>query len=647
MSFRDRLIEGAQEALGVAVVPRERLDQLEESATQYQDLRTEAEDLAFHTLQYWTGRPQELRPERRQRLAQKSRVAWMQDPIAGTEAEHYANFALSRGVSKPRAKDDRVQAIIDRAWTDANNAEKLTSLDALRAISNELRAGANVFPVAYPGGGRVRIGFLEADTVQDVVTHDEDRLRPLWYKTHTVKRHWSYATHSIEVKVATELDVSYYSHWRNVEDCKREAKRVGSGMKAPEDPPKELIQPGLVYHVRTNRLLEQLFGTPHWARSLRFFSALNRLMEARVSMAQAASSIIAKRVVKGGQSDVMKMAQNVLQQTGEIGAASSVRAAEGFKPPVRPASTMLENESHTLQAFQMSSGAAQGAQDIQTVRGAATAPSAMGQHYFGDASNSNLASSVALELPAMMAVGAWQEVLEQLLRWFTDMAIQEAVRAGELGGNVKTNDDALVDVPLTELCLSEAADKAVAEKRTGVDLSYSFEMPYPGRRNLGEVTTTFTSVMTQLSPIGENEILTEQMLSFLFTHGLQLENATDLAQEVTKRQSALLKSQASDQAKQQQAQLDAQAQAAAAAPAPNPNQPGTPNPANGETGSVYGEARKTAQPSGDMATTKETEYLPVNLDADADLLIGEILQMFNAGVLDPAVTAAGVLDVNA
>jgi hypothetical protein len=628
---RDRVTGLLEENLGYTILDADEASTLRESYSAYADLRADANDLAFHALQYWTGRPQELRPERRARLAQKARVAWMEDPVAGTEAEHYANFALGRGVNKPRAKNAAVQKVIDRGWDDPINKQKLTSLDALRAISNELKTGANVYAVAYTGNGRVRIGFLEADSVTDIVTHDDDRQLPLYYCARTYERRWDFATDQELFQPSQNPVVTYFPHWCNPDILKAEAKR--NGTRAPQEPPKEKLGPGRVYHLRINRLMEAQFGTPPWARQLRFFSALNRLMEARVAMAQAASSIIAKRVVKGTPNDVMKAAQSVLQQTGEIGAArgQAVQAMTGMRPPLRPASIMAENESHRLESVNLNSGASQAEGDTRMIRGSATAPSAMGQHYFGAGDSANLSTAVTQELPALMATGAYQEVFEQLLRWFTDLLIEEAVRAGELGGAVRAEDDG--GPALSELRLSEAADREIAKKRTRKDLSYSFEMPYPGRRNLPEVTSAFSTIMSQLSPIGENEVLTEAMLQFVFTHGLQLEEASELATAVSNRQQELLKSQQEKQQEQQQQAETTPDDGSGTMPADTP--PDTQQ-------SQYGEPRRTAQPSGDMSTVESA--IPDDVEAAVDLLLADFERTIELGVVGPAVTVASRVD---
>jgi hypothetical protein len=74
-----------------------------------------------------------------------------------------------------------VQKVIDEAWSDAKNEEKLTGFIAQRKLSNELLTAGELFITLYTANGRVRVGKLDADTVVDIVPDPEDEERPLWY----------------------------------------------------------------------------------------------------------------------------------------------------------------------------------------------------------------------------------------------------------------------------------------------------------------------------------------------------------------------------------------------------------------------------------------------------------------------------------
>lgn len=521
----------AEERLGVTVMPAREAERLHVVEQEFGDLSGEAEDLAFHSLDYFTGRPTEMRRERRKRLAQRSRVALLEDPLAGAEAQLLGDFAFGKGISIPTARDPKVQDVIDAAWTDANNEEKLTGYAAQRKLSNELITAGELFPTLYTSGGKVRVGRLDCDLVTNLVPDPEDRLRTLWFIAQVRTYEWDYAND--RPKFNTDLadgvpKVKYWKHWRNLDDAIKEREEDGMGETESdlELPPPDKIATGVVYHIAINQTGEQLRGNPPWARSLRFFTAMNILTESHVTMAQAASSFIAKRSMQGTPKQIAKAAANVLTSVGELGTSAFQRAerfgnrpeattqpftAPGAPPPVPPGSWFNENQSSKLEALSLSSGAAQMAQTAQIVRAPIAATSGFGQHYLGDASNASLASASTLELPATMHIGAWQENFEALYRWFTDRAIEAAVKEGLLGGL-----DGYDGKPISEMRLHEAEDRAAMESRTKLDLSYEFTMPFPGRRQLTDVATVVSEMASAYDPQGMNVPLRKILLRVFF-----------------------------------------------------------------------------------------------------------------------------------
>lgn len=522
-----RIVESVEQFTGLAVRPTEQVARWQTVEREYVELANDAEDLALHSLDYFHGRPSEMAHERRKRIAQRSRVALKFDPLASAEAQLLADFAFAKGVPIPTARSPKVQQVIDEAWTDANNEEKLTGYAAQRKLSNELLTAGELFPTLYVGGGRVRVGRLDPDTVEAVVPDPEDRLRPLWYMVRQRRFKWDFTLDAPkfedEVFENGRPRVRYWKHWRNYDDAvaEREQGLVTDDEEPLETPPAEKMAKGLVYHVAINQTGEELRGNPPWARSLRFFEAMNVLIEAHVVQAQAASSFIAKRVMKGSPKQVARAATSVLGHVSELGSSRfdpptgserQMPFAPGAPAPAPPGSWWTENESSRLEALSLQSGAGQMAQTAQIVRAPVAAAAGFGQHYLGDSSDANLATASTLELPATMRVTSWQQYFEELLRWFTDRAIEAAVKAGRLGGL----DGFPEEGPMSEMRLHEAEDRAAMERRTGEDLSYEFVMPFPGRRQLADVQAFVQTIAASMDPNGVNVPLRRHLLRFAF-----------------------------------------------------------------------------------------------------------------------------------
>jgi hypothetical protein len=632
-AWRERLTGLLEAQTGLTVQPRALVDRLEENAHRFEEFRKEASELAYWSLDYFGGRPQEMQAEKRARLAQRSRVAFIHDPLAGAEADLRANFALGQGVSMPKALDEKVQEVIEEAWTDPNNWDLFTSPAAQRRSSNSLLTQGNLLDTLYTVGGRIKVGKLNVDEIHDIVPDPEHRLRPIYYIGRRRTFRWD-VEHDRPAFEDTLTDegrprVTYYPHWRNLKDAVEE-REENRGLEPLPVPPEEKRDPGgaVVYHTAINQLDEQLWGNPPWARTLRFYSAMNQFMEARVSMAQAASTFIAKRVSAGGQSDIVKAAGSVLSQTGELGAArfpgdGGTEGFSGGQRPVQPGAWWVENEKSKLESLSLNSGAAAAAQDAQIIRSPLAAASGFGQHYLGDAGNANLATATSLELPSLMAVLAWQQIFEDRLTWFAERAVEAAVNSGRLGGSGDGSGKAL-----SELRLSESEDRAEAEKRTGLELGFTFSMPYPGRRNLPDVTGSITGVLAVGGGIlAENEEMMSQALTFLFTHGWQVDDPAGAAERVLERHQALVKERVEMAEKLQRDQMDQERELNGMPP---------------QTGAQGGEPAGRTPPKNEMGVT-EAAWLPPEVRREVGEFGGELGADFVERVVAPTLAAAAAL----
>lgn len=662
----ERVTQFAEQRLGISLVPTERLEKLTESAYHLEQFREEASELAYHALDYFGGRPQEMMPEHRNRLAQRSRVALIEDPLAGAEANLKADFAFGRGIGKPDAVEEQVQRILDEFWSDPVNKQKLFDFEAQRHRSNQLLTDANLFVTLFIRNGRVRIGFLDPDVITHIVCDPEDDERPLYYVGRERKAEWNFETDAYDIADYMREDgrprVRYWAHWRNVRDMEEEAR--ANGEAAPKGPDAEKLAEGVVYHVRWNRITRSQFGVPPFARTLRFFSAMNDLTEAHVAMAHAASTIIAKRVIKGSPNAITAAANAVLAQTGELAQASfgigepSDTFKEGTLPPP-PGSFWLENMQDRLESMKLDSGSGQAEGTARIVRAPIAAAAGVGQHYLGDASNADLASATTLELPALMHMGAWQETFEQLVRFLNDFVISVAAQAGRLGGRTASTPDRLaarleegeewtpsMTKRLDQLWLTEELDKEELEIRTGLDLGYTFEMPYPGRRNLPDVVNAVTSIANGFDSSGMNVPLRRKLLLELAKHGFQIDDPRawvdevlpedaldDVIQQMLDQQSKIGKATDAD-GNPVQAEVP---KIPRHAPSSVPSGPGARKKTrakrgvrgDGEQSSGYGEKRRASDPGREMGSvTAGMEELARAVDA-----------IFEEAVLDPILTA--------
>lgn len=435
-------LELLQETTGQVVVPAERMELLEATYDDHRILSRQLDSIGYTVLNYLGGQSQEMQPMHRLRVVQQARVVWMNDPQAGASVELMNDFCFGRGIPRPRAKDQKVQDAIDKAWDDPDNQEVLTTIEAQLALGTDLALQSNIFVLVFGleegDGPGIKLSLLRHDDVTGYVPHPDKRHRVLYYLARELRQVWDYKLHAFKpIDPASLLNrPTYYAHWRNV-DLSEEEDKDGTGAdEAPvgADPveyaPAEYVGKGRVYHLRINRTSEMMFGVPRFQRTMTWYSAYNKFVKDRLDIVAAAAALIMKRKIKGSPSQITRDAAKALSRVSPLAAADPGGLLPQSGP--RAASIIDENESVQHEAFNLDTRAGNAQQDAQIIGAPISAAERFPRSYYGDPTNSNLAMATSLELPVLKAVENRQEVFEGLVRFFTDRVIEKAVDSGEI-----------------------------------------------------------------------------------------------------------------------------------------------------------------------------------------------------------------------
>jgi hypothetical protein len=559
MGLRERLTEGVERAVegaGYNVVPHERLSLLEASDARRRELQRDLDLLAYTALDYVGGSPQELKAVERRKLAQQSRVAWMKDPQAGAAVDLMNDFTFGRGIPRPKCNDETVQEIVDEAWDDPDNQLVLTSYAAQISLGIDLSLQSNLFILVFDDGddGKVKLGILDHDSVETVVRDPDNRLRILYFLAREVRQEWDYENDIAKTSLRPEVEkkVTYYEHWRNVEDLKEQAESGNRDL--PELAPPAKTGDGKVFQIAINKTTEMAFGHPVMDRLLRWYNAYNKFMDARVDIMEASAAFVMKRKVKGTPNQVQKMATQMLSRRSTIGA--SLDYPEAMAGP-KSAGVITENENVTHEDFNINTNAPAAAQDAQMLRAQISAATRFPQSYYGDAANSTLATATSLELPVLKAVENRQEVFEAVVRFFVDRVIERAVEAGRISSDLSEEERARLEAdkagneteasaapgtakggdPVTgtppSLQLVQAHEDAVEdEEATARDLGYEFSMPNPLKRMMGDLVTAIQNIARTFDPNNTNMELSRVLLQVALADGLEIEDAAGVVEKI-------------------------------------------------------------------------------------------------------------------
>lgn len=575
-SWQDRfkdLRETIEQRTGIAIERAERVKYLEESDAERRMLQRDLDLLAYTALDYVGNRPQELRAVERRRLAQRSRIVWMKDPQAGAAVDLMNDFVFGRGMSKPKANDPQVQAVIDEAWEDPDNQIVLTSYQAQLALGTDLELQSNLFVLIFEDGedGKVKLGLLDHDSVENVVRDEDNRLRIMYYIAREFVVRWDFANDRPQVVVGYRTDtgqpnsianaptqlnapgtpsplvagngiVKYYPHWRNVEDAVTDAQQGAREM--PNLCPPQKLGDGKVYHVAINRGSEMAFGHPRMDRLIRWFNAYNNFMDARVDIMAASAAFVMKRKVKGTPAQLQRAANQALSRRSILGMSMEPIVDAQFGP--KAGGILTENDSVSHEDFNINTNAPAAAQDAQMLRSQISAATRWPASYYGDASQSNLATATSLELPVLKAVEARQEVFESMVRFFIDRVIERAVDTGRISKsltpveqkkrkaksapNRQPQPDNLEpgDTNLSAAYEDESKDEAQTER----DLGYEFSMPNPLKRMIGDLVLAIMNIAKTFDPNNTNTELSRTLLAIALGEGLEMEDPAGAVERI-------------------------------------------------------------------------------------------------------------------
>jgi hypothetical protein len=562
-----RLARWSAQRKGAEVVDKGRLDVMEAMVEDRRILRKDLDLIAWTALDYVGGSEQDLKAVARRKLVQQARVAWQQDPQLGAATDLMNDFSLGRGIPRPKARDEKVQQVLDEAWEDEDNQLVLTSYPAQLALGTDLTLQANLFLLQFTGDdGRVKLGLLDHDTVENVVRDPDNRRRILYYVSRRKTISWDFKNDAPAVQpVQSQQDrILYYQHWLN-EPGKPAAR-------APESK----VGKGKVYHVAINRTSEMAFGHPTMHRILRWANAFNGLMEARVDMARAAAAFLMKRKVKGTPNQIQKMATKALSRKSELARGQD---PEGGEPPMMgpdPASIITENEMVEHERFNLDSNAANANVDSQMIRSQISAATHFPQHYLGDIGSANLATATTMELPVLKAVESRQEIFESMFRWFFDRVIEEAIAAGRLdellseqemadreedkegegqegseptpgaapapGGGEGTetettaveavSDDSYTPTELGEPPEDEEAAEVEEDEESKRDLGYDFSMPSPLRRMMSDLVNAVATIARTFDPNNTNLELSRLLLGVVLGESLEVSDPAEAVESI-------------------------------------------------------------------------------------------------------------------
>lgn len=373
--------------------------------------------------QMGTGSHRELVAGAIDRTVQNQLARWYmhQDPTASQAVMLHNAYTFARGVNV-KAKDERVQAWIDRFWMDPRNRHSLTraaaqwQLNTERQLEGELFLGLFVSTLT----GRVTVRLFDPTEFRaenGIVTMPGDPTFPVYFRRQYTPRTYNFN----EAKYSRgEPQATYYPDFRN---AGADLSGSGHGRWVQWDRNTEVY----VMHICTNPLGGR--GLTHLNAGIPWIRALKGFMEDRATLTLALSTFAFKHKVKGNRQAV----QRLIDQWGAYESTQRYGPAGDPRERRQGANTWIENEASNLEQLKTDSGSSQAYQDMRMFRQMAGLGSGhIFEHYLGDPSTGNLATATAMELPMLKLFEfeqqVWEDVIGDLLHFVVMMGLRHGPR---------------------------------------------------------------------------------------------------------------------------------------------------------------------------------------------------------------------------
>lgn len=393
---------------GLSLVKDKHLTKLIETVTTYE--RT-LEDIGWINLSTDPINNQNaLIAEGFHKMLKRVKVYYYNNPLAGHWVHLTTSFVFGEGISKPKAKDEKIQTeVIDPFWDDPDNRLAMTSYVAQQLLSNKLQYEGNIFFLMFDDEiGNIKVRILNTDMVVDIIRSEDDTMRPLFYKIKNTKSKYNFKSDSYE---NTDNDFIYYPD-KDVVD-------PGSF----NIPPNKLRTDARIYHVKVNCDINDKFGVPDLFRGLDWMKAHKDMSGDLATLIKALSKFAWKKKVKGTQAQVNTIAGNMRTNAS----LNNIRNSAG--------QTQVENEAIEMESIDVKTGGTDiNIKGMREMKLMVCAASGLFEHYYGDPSTGNLATSKTMELPMVKKFvnlqSLWSEIYVTILLYIIGLKISLGLLSG-------------------------------------------------------------------------------------------------------------------------------------------------------------------------------------------------------------------------
>lgn len=358
----------------------------------------------------------EFSPEFLAEINKLARIYWLKNPLIARAVLVQTSYVFGQGMNVA-ARHPKVNEVIHAFLDDLKNQAELTSHQARMEKETELQLFANIFFAFFvnPSTGRVRVRTIPPDEIiaGDVIYNPDDAKEPWYYKRVRTRKAFNLATGQYEMKQETR----FYPDWRYNPPGGHPATIGGH--------PVEKVP---VYHVSVNRLSDMKFGVSELYAAFDWAKAYKDFLSDWATIVKSYSRFAWRATAKGGAK-------------GVSGAAAKFQQAMGADRPTQVGGTFVQGEGMQLDPIK-TSGPSVKAEDGRRLLLMVSAATGIYEHYFGDPSTGNMATTKSMERPMELKFldrqTLWRDVFLAILNFVVDQAAKAP--SGPLKGVIERNE---------------------------------------------------------------------------------------------------------------------------------------------------------------------------------------------------------------
>ncbi len=360
-----------------------------------------------------TNNQQDFSLPDRKTIAQQAQIFFIKNPLIGLAVTLKTAFVFGKGISI-KAEHDLIQEVIDDFWNDNDNKAELTGKQAQKLKANTAQLDGNIFLTFFinVSNGHVKASSIPVEEIEDVIMHPQNRRKPLWYKRVYQEQTFNYSSGTYD---PGEIKIEYYRDWKNIDPADKQYDPPGD--KIAKDAAGREI---LVYHTKVNCTDKQKFGFPETYRAHDWAKAYTEFLSDLASIWKTLAIFAAERKMKGATKGQIKATAAAARTYNQAGEKVNDKPAAG--------STRYANENDEWSPIK-TNGVTMKADDGRRLLLMVCAAMGIFEHYFGDGSNGNLASTESMELPMLKMFEDRQSLFEDMYREICELVIRESAKA--------------------------------------------------------------------------------------------------------------------------------------------------------------------------------------------------------------------------